>query len=206
MFAFSLRKKGKNMGKTSRAKVLSWRRLLKDLFVSNKTKKPRKYPLVSNYSIRKFPAHNMFLTQKSRSIKVFADIGCAFSAGAPRTIDAKNALGKKSCVYAVDIQSLEAKTKKDLENGGIKPLIHSIAEKPLPFECDAIRFANVSFLMTQSDRRRAIVNIWHSLRENGYLLGEIPKFGKGKNVEFVLRKKGRGFELVEPKDMSEIPQ
>jgi SAM-dependent methyltransferase len=141
----------------------------------------------------RYPKHNLFLKKHKNTIKAFADVGCALAAGAPTVFEAKKLLGKNTTIYAVDIKGMPspkeaAKWKKE----GIKPLIHSISKAPLKQKCDAIRFANTSYYMSQSDRRRALVNIWKSLREGGYLLG-----GVIGHTEFALKKTGKGFELIE---------
>ena len=108
----------------------------------------------------RYPMHNDFLKKTRGKIRVFSDIGCAIVLGAPTTLEARNALGKNSAVYAVDVKEAKLEVKKDLEKKGLTLLGHDIAKAPLPVKCDAIRFANVSNWMSQSDRRRAIVNIW----------------------------------------------
>ncbi len=50
--------------------------------------------------------HDKFLRENADKIRVFADVGVSFLLGAPTTsIDAKNALGPNSTVYATDLIS-----------------------------------------------------------------------------------------------------
>ncbi|GEM_PF-4661020 len=151
----------------------------------------------------RYPLHTKFL-RGIGNIKSFADIGCATLVGAPTTVDAKKALGKKARVYAVDLVNFPPRKKPK----GVIPVIHSIVEKPLPFKVDAIRFANVTHYLSQSERRMAIANIWKSLNENGYLLGSTIYAAKielensqqrtytDKEHEFILRKTENGFEEI----------
>lgn len=154
------------------------------------------YPRSSPYTYSgRYPNHSFFLKKNRAIIKVFSDIGCSLSKGAPTTVDAKNALGENSKVYGVDITKVDQRLSSELPKKGVTPLKHSITNSPLPFECDAIRFANVSGYMTQSDRRKSIVNIWKSLKKGGFLLGAtiLPNL---KEHEFILRKTEKGFELI----------
>ena len=121
--------------------------------------------------------HTQFLSKHADEIRVFADVGCSFPKGAPTTIDAKEALGKEAEVYAIDHFAPEPEKWAEMEKAGLKVKSHEITREPLPFQCDAIRFANVSYYMTQSDRRRALVNIWKSLKNGGYLLGAVGAGG-----------------------------
>lgn len=86
------------------------------------------------------------------------------------------------------------KARKAIKEGGIIPKKHLISQAPLPFQCDAIRFANVSMHMSHSERRNALLNIWNSLKPGGFLLGStvVPE---GES-EFILRKTARGFEEI----------
>jgi len=190
-------------------KIISWRLLFTSghLFSSGRRERPSTYPIMAFDSHPgRYPKHNYFLRRHRGQIRVFADIGCSFAAGSPTTIDAKKALGKKTEVYAVDVQDIEKlkpEAKTVLEKKNIILLVHSISEEPLPFKCDAIRFANVSYYMTQSDRRRALVNIWKSLKRGGYLLGaHVTKImSSEESTQFVLRKVGHGFEMVSPRSV-----
>ncbi len=118
--------------------------------------------------------------------------------GAPTSFDAKHALGANSRVVAVDILKFnEAEAKKNLlehkmplKTGDVEPLLFSLSRKPLPFKCDAIRLATVTNYMSDSERRRALVNAWKSLRPNGYLLGAQIR------QQFVLQKTPRGFRMI----------
>ena len=131
-----------------------------------------------SYSGR-FPAHTDFLRIHASEIKKFADVGAGSFQGAPTTFDVAEALPKAS-VFAVDIHN---PTFGALDPS-VRPLLHAISRKPLPSagSWDAIRLANVTQHMSQSDRRRAVVNIWHSLRDGGYLLGAFSAH------KFVLKK------------------
>lgn len=186
----------------SSTKRISWKTVFTDkrLFPSWSKKAPENYPLLAAASHSgRYRRHSSFLRKNRGHIRVFADIGCAIACGAPTTINAKRVLGKESKVFAVDIVDLEQlgpETKQKLGRGKVTPLAHSISKEPLPFKCDAIRFANVSYYMTQSDRRKALVNIWRSLKNGGYLLGAEVKLSRG-SYQFVLRKKGRGFEIIQ---------
>ena len=144
----------------------------------------------------RYQGHDKFLRQNKHKIGVFADIGCCFAFGAPTTLDARKALGNNAEIYGTDIANLPNKKmwKKYVERG-INPLKHNIAKSPLPFRCDAIRFANVSQHMSQSDRRRAIFNIWKSLKIGGFLLGATDYMRV--EHEFILRKTASGFEEIE---------
>ncbi|MEK6958239.1 MAG: hypothetical protein AABW99_04665 [archaeon] len=148
----------------------------------------------------RLPFHVTFLKQKREEIKVFADLGCALELGAPTTVDARKALGNDAKVYAIDTYDVEFEDGKLRDNllKKFTPLKHSISTSPLPFQCDAIRFANVSYYMSESDRRRAVYNIWKSLRAGGFLLGSTQYFEGGKPVEhqFILKKTERGFVEV----------
>ncbi|MFH0715053.1 MAG: hypothetical protein V1847_04935, partial [Candidatus Diapherotrites archaeon] len=72
-------------------------------------------------------------------------------------------------------------------------------------ECDAIRFANVSEYMSQSERRKALYNIWKSLKLGGYLLGASLRYskkefsgigGNWRDYQFILIKTKKGFEKI----------
>jgi len=138
---------------------------------------------------------DLFLQKHANQIKRFADVGPGVIRGAPTTFDAAKVL-PNSEVFAVDIHNFP----KDIEVGRVKHLLHAISKKqlPNPGTWDAIRFANVSMHMSQSDRRRAIVNIWHSLRDGGYLLGAYTS-----EYQFVLKKvtspKRGWIEVLPPK-------
>lgn len=143
----------------------------------------------------RLPLHNKFLEQNRGRIRVFADIGCDIEEGAPTTIKAKQALGRESKVYAVDVikqDEIDPDRLERVESNGIIPMMHWISKGPLPFQCNAIRWANVSYHMSQSDRRRALVNIWKSLPEGGLLLGSVEHRPIGSidaiEHQFVLRK------------------
>jgi SAM-dependent methyltransferase len=187
---------------------VSWGELISDyrLFPSNRRKMPNTYPDLEPASWRgRYAKHNAFLRRRRRWIETFADVGCSFERGAPTTIQSKEALGKGAKAYAVDIQKFEEKTARSLRRRGIRPLSHDIRKTQLPFECDAIAFRNVSYHMTQHDRRLALVNIWKSLREGGYLLGATDLDPETyKRSQFVLRKRGGGFVLVFPETMEEL--
>ncbi|MFA5931248.1 MAG: class I SAM-dependent methyltransferase [archaeon] len=111
-----------------------------------------------------------FLNLYKNKIKVFADIGAGNIGGAPTTIDAKKVLNPGTKVYAVDRNLSEENLKRD----GIKELKHRITISPLPFQCDAIRFANVAQYMAEEDFVKALDNIWHSLKPHGFLLSAGP--------------------------------
>jgi len=179
----------------------SWNSLFKNgtLFPTELKKKPLSYLAETTIitSKGKYKQHNRFLAKHKNEINVFADVGCALKAGAPTTWDAKKVLGKRATVYAIDLKiDLGPKEMIEWTRKGVIPVKHSISEKPLPQKCDAIRFANVSFYMTQSDRRKSLVNIWKSLNEGGYLLGATYE-----HSPFVLKKTSRSFELIEPKSI-----
>lgn len=174
---------------------ITWKSLLSSPYyfkACHKTPLIHKKTSVLSFPNR-FPTHNNFLKKQRNEIKVFADIGCALSEGAPTTIEAKKALGEKSTVLAVDLEENFSRIAANaLEKKGITAIKQSISEKPLKQKCDAIRFANVAIWMTESERRRAILNIWKSLREGGYLLGATVA---PKSI-FILKKTRKGFELV----------
>jgi len=148
--------------------------------------------------------HCNFLRKHGESINVFADIGCAISAGAPTTIEAREALGKNARVLAVDVFNSSAEIEEILGREGIEIRKHDIVREPLPFQCDAIGFRNVAQWMDHSDRRRALFNVWKSLKVGGFLLGAlegrdfhvgVPK-GSAEGNEFALRKTARGWEEI----------
>ncbi len=143
----------------------------------------------------RYPLHDSFLKSHRKKIRVFADIGCAAVEGAPTTVDAKKALGRRARVYAVDIETIGRELEKNMKKKGVRAMQHQIVQAPLPFKCDAIRFANVSQHMSKRDRRSALRNIWASLKEGGFLLGSsiTPMI---EEHQFVLRKTARGWEEV----------
>jgi SAM-dependent methyltransferase len=131
--------------------------------------------------------HDDFLREHGKQIKSFADIGCALPLGAPTTVDARGTLPRESKVIAVDVAG-DFKNP-NLKRAGIETLEHSIVEGPLREKVDAIRLVNVTRYLDQSQRRRALANIFKSLNEGGRL------FGKRR----VYRKSGRGFEVIAKK-------
>ncbi len=147
---------------------------------------------------KRLSEHDAFLREHRAEIKVFADIGAANSIGAPTSFDAKHALGADSRVVAIDIMKFNADAAKKnlaghkmpLKQGDVEPMFHSLSRKPLPFKCDALRLATVTNYMTESERRRTLVNAWKSLRPGGYLLGAQIR------QQFVLQKTKRGFRMV----------
>lgn len=148
---------------------------------------------------RGYPEHNNFLRNHRGNINTFADIGCDVAFGAPTTVEARNALGEKAKVYAIDAVAPSVRTQGKTERQGLQIKLHNIVKGPLPFQCDAIGFRNVAQWMSQSDRRRALVNIWDSLKSGGFLLGGTAgrKYKKGKRNEgFILRKTARGWEEI----------
>jgi len=148
---------------------------------------------------KRYPEHNNFLQRHRSHINVFADIGCGAVVGAPTTIEAKTALGKKPKVYAVDVLAPGVKTQEKMEREGLQLKLHNIVKEPLPFQCDVIGFRNVAEWMSQSDRRRALANIWNSLKVGGFLFGGTAgrRYKNGKRNEgFILRKTARGWEEV----------
>jgi SAM-dependent methyltransferase len=155
----------------------------------------------------RYPRLNSFLIKHKAQIKVFADIGAGVTGGAPTTIEAKKILGEKAKVVAVDVFNPSV----NLSQQGVDFLWHTIQRRPLPFKCDAIRFANVSHYMEKKVVEKALNNIWDSLNMGGFLLGSTvitnPKvqIGRGEH-EFVFMKVKRtdqnplGFiEIVLPK-------
>lgn len=135
----------------------------------------------------RYPLHKKFLRANRAGIKVFYDIGAANFLGAPTTIDAKHALGKHSAVVAVDLIKAQKRERKKIKRARVSELLHAITLKPLPVQCDAIRFANVSQYMKRGDVIRALNNIWQSLKPGGYLLGAVA-LGSFTDREFVLQK------------------
>ncbi len=128
----------------------------------------------AGYSWRgRYPLLNSFLAAHKDKIRVFADVGAGNIKGAPTTIEARDILGPKAKIYAVDRKL----TKSDftLSWKGVQQLKHRITRAPLPFECDAIRFANVSEYMTREDVEKSLDNIWHSLKPHGFLLSAGPQ-------------------------------
>lgn len=147
----------------------------------------------------RFRGHEEFLRRHKVEIRIFADIGCALPRGAPTTIDARKALGSRPIIYAIDVPEAPPKDEAELRRHGIEPFLHSIANGPLPFLCDAIRFANVSEYMSPNQRRKAIVNIWRSIKQGGYLLCARSlgiERGQAIEREFYFKKKGRGFVKI----------
>lgn len=140
----------------------------------------------------RYPWHYDFFANYDHGITSFADVGCALPLGAPTTIVARAKLPEATRVFAVDV--LPAANDHELRNFGITPMQHSIVRAPLPKTVDAIRFANVAQWLTQSARRRALVNIHRSLNSGGLLFSERK----------VYRKKGRGFEIIAEADRSTI--
>ena len=118
----------------------------------------------------RYGLHRTFLSFNREKIKVFADIGAANLAGAPTTVDAKITLSPGAKVFAVDRKL----SPKDLSKAGIEQLKHRITQAPLPFQCDAIRLANVVQYMGEKDLLRTLDNIWHSLKPKGFLLTAGP--------------------------------
>jgi SAM-dependent methyltransferase len=143
----------------------------------------------------RYHKHQLFLTDNNSQIKVFADIGCGIGAGAPTTLDAKRALGEGARVFAVDAWPAKPEIERILKRKGVEfVFFENRGEEPLSerlgVQCDAIRMANVSQWMSQSERRRALVNIWNCLKPGGFLLGASTE------REFVLRKTARGWEEI----------
>ncbi len=101
--------------------------------------------------------------------------------------DVGEALGRRAKVFAVDVVKMP---KEHLRGKQVVPVLLAISRKPLPFKCDAIRFTNTSMYMSERDMRRAVVNIWKSLNDGGFLLSSNP------SKVFVLRKTSEGFEEV----------
>jgi SAM-dependent methyltransferase len=119
----------------------------------------------------RYPALNNFLAKNKNKIKVFADVGAANIAGAPTTVEAKEILGKDAKVYAVDrILAKSPEARKNLASAEVTQLRHRIIEARLPFQCDAIRLANVSQYMHEEEFVKALDNIWQSLKPHGFLL------------------------------------
>lgn len=186
---------------------------LKELFGSDLKKQPKIYfPASNTFSLlsrvlggpgtftrkKRYPLHNKFLKARKEEIKVFAYVGSSINQGAPTTIDARRALGKNSKIYATDITPAKESIKKKIANSNLSIIKYDATRQPFPETCDAIRFANVSNWLNESQRRRAIINIWKSLRVGGYLLGSIEYFNREKAIEgqFVLRKTPHGFEEI----------
>ncbi|MCX6804334.1 MAG: class I SAM-dependent methyltransferase [Candidatus Diapherotrites archaeon] len=93
--------------------------------------------------------------------------------GAPFAFEAKVVLGKSAKIFAVDVVKFShpsLKYRPFNKSLSVNPLLHSITRKPLPFECDAISFSNVSCHMEERQLVNAIKNIWESLRDGGYLI------------------------------------
>ncbi|HLD58374.1 MAG TPA: class I SAM-dependent methyltransferase [archaeon] len=138
----------------------------------------------------RYPNLNRFLENNRNRIRVFADVGAGNAAGAPTAVEAKEILGKDCKVYAVDI----FKPDKTLCMSDVQVVHLAIQKKPLPFQCDAIRFTNVSHYMTREDLAAALDNIWASLKMHGFLLGanelrtSQKDFLANKQHEFVLIK------------------
>lgn len=127
--------------------------------------------------------HNTFFRDRGKQIESLADIGPGLSSGAPTTLEARQLLPHAK-VIAVDHKGDFSNPDLVRERVGI--IKHSIVEEPLPFEVQAVRFANVSFLLSGSGRRAALLNIHKSLPEGGLLLGN----------DHIYRKRGRGFEII----------
>jgi len=135
---------------------------------------------------KKHPWHNQVFEQHRDEIKTFADVGCALPIGAPMTVEARDYL-PSSKIQAVDvIDSMTGVEDPVLKEKKIEPMLLSIVKSPLPKEVDAIRFSNVAYHLSESDRRRAVRNIHKSLREGGLLMNE----------RCLYRKKGESFELI----------
>lgn|GEM_PF-1533822 len=135
----------------------------------------------------RFPSLTAFLRKNRGQINIFAEVGASNLIGAPMAFDARQALGKKSKVFAVDVVKMPNEYFRGKQ---IEPLLHAISRKPLPFKCDAIRFTNTSMYMSEGDMKRSVINIWKSLNEGGVLLSS----NSGK--VFILRKTKDGFEEV----------
>jgi len=119
---------------------------------------------------KRYPKANQFLRENRDKIKVFADVGAGNIAGAPTTIDARLALGGQAEVFAVD----KLVSKQDFATKGITQVKHDIRKDPLPFECDALRLANVSQYLDREELERTLDHIWHSLKPHGFLLSAGP--------------------------------
>lgn len=178
-----------------RPRRVSWKEL-GTLYFPARTYSPARLRSPPSYTEKgRFPLHDSFFRKHVGRIKLFADVGCSLLRGAPTTIDARKNLGQGTEVYAVDVTKISKLKKGNLENNGIRVLTHSILESHLPFQCDALRLANFSQHLSKSERRRALVNCWKSLKDGGYLLGALVQAGV-YSFEFILRKKGRGFEFI----------
>jgi len=121
----------------------------------------------------RYPLLNAFLSAYKTKIRVFADVGAGNVAGAPTTTEARDILGPQAKIFAVDRRV--NKTDLSMSLKGVQQLKHRITQGPLPFQCDAIRFANVSEYLTETDLVKALDNIWHSLKPRGFLLSAGPQ-------------------------------
>ncbi len=176
---------------------------------------PAKSTVMSQLGRHKW--HLDFLRAHRSEIKIFADVGSASSIGAPTTFAAKQALGKNSNVYAVDILKFDsdaaatlvkrlnspsfthvrgelklAKPKYLLNPEDVIPVQLAISRRSLTYKgavplCDAIRFAVTSGYMTPEHVSASLKNISASLKQGGYLLSE----------DVILRKLPSGWRVVQ---------
>lgn len=130
----------------------------------------------------RYKLHDAFLFANRDKIKVFADVGAGNKVGAPTTIDARDALGSQARVVAIDRKT--SRTDLSMSLNGVEQLKHYITRAPLPFQCDAIRLANVVGYMHKKDFTATLNNIWLSLKPRGFLLtaGPMESTARPKNV------------------------
>jgi len=124
----------------------------------------------------RYPKHNQFLKVNRDKIRVFVDVGCSIKNGAPTTIEAREALGKKARCFATDIFDDPPKeARREFRKRNICYANHDISKIPFLVDgkehsVDCMRVANVSFYLSQSQRRRALINILRSIKPGGFLI------------------------------------
>jgi SAM-dependent methyltransferase len=150
---------------------------------SDKIEIAKRVQHIQQTSAGRYPWHDEFFENHGNEIRVFADVGCGLSRGAPTTLDARRLL-PNSRILATDVEGdFNSQALKDHNVGVIE---HSIVDGPLPVKADVIRFANVACYLSPSERDRAIRNLHRSLRRGGLLMNEHCLF----------RRTRKGFELA----------
>jgi len=135
----------------------------------------------------RFPWHNVFFRKMRHKIESFADVGCAMLRKAPLTVEAREILPPETEVYAVDLFiSGEGRPPSFRDGKEIKVWVQSIVDAPLPKQVDVIRFTRVSLHLNRTEFKRAMANIFRSLKPGGYLMQE----------KYIFKKVDGGFEMV----------
>jgi len=129
----------------------------------------------------RYPWHNNFFHSDycQKTITSFADIGCAATNGAPLTFEAREILPSNVQVFGVELPVFfNPKTAEMMKSVNIHPIALSISDVPLPKPVDVIRFSHVSYYMSEYEFKKAMGNIYGSLKDDGYLLDEQALYQK----------------------------